>query len=326
MSITACPRNNGARSSCRRDRSAQIDSILAQCRSLSVAPLYGALHLSMPRQPQRSRASHSPPTRRIPAPSGAVPHSFRSPTQGGRVASTTPASRSRSRAKVPEPAYPDQESYGSSPLETIPEPTAANQIPQPSAPTPDQTIADPGPLGLAAFAMTTFVLSVFNAGIISDPKLEAVVLPLAFFYGGGAQVLAGMWEFKKNNTFGATAFTSYGAFWLTFYLLITKIAGGLGANAHQAVGLYLLSWTIFTLYMTVASIRVSGAVLAVFVVLSATFFFLTIGEFAQSTAIHHFAGYLGLLTAVLAWYASFAGVTNSTFKRLVVPTWPARSD
>jgi uncharacterized protein len=242
------------------------------------------------------------------------------------VASTTPASRSRSRAKVPQPAYPNQESYDSPLLETIPEPPAANQIPQPSASTPDQTIADPGPLGLAAFAMTTFVLSVFNAGIISDPKLEAVVLPLAFFYGGGAQVLAGMWEFKKNNTFGATAFTSYGAFWLTFYLLLTKFATGLGANAYEALGLYLLAWTIFTVYMTIASIRVSGAVLAVFTALSATFFFLTIGEFAQSTGIHHFAGYLGLITAGLAWYASFAGVTNSTFKKPVLPTWPAKTD
>jgi uncharacterized protein len=240
------------------------------------------------------------------------------------VASTTPTTRSRTRAKVPQPAYPEQQTY--EPPPTAPEPPPANQIPQQSAPTADQTVADPGPLGLAAFAMTTFVLSVFNAGIISDPKLEAVVLPLAFFYGGGAQVLAGMWEFKKNNTFGATAFTSYGAFWLTFYLLLTKFASGLGANAYEALGLYLLAWTIFTVYMTIASIRVSGAVLAVFAALSATFFFLTIGEFAQSTGIHHFAGYLGLITAGLAWYASFAGVTNSTFKKPVLPTWPATAD
>lgn len=226
--------------------------------------------------------------------------------------------------KVLPPTYPDGVAPAAVP-ETLEQPSA-NQIPQPSAPSPVQAIADPGPLGLAAFALTTFVLSVFNSGIISDPKLEAVVLPLALFYGGGAQVLAGMWEFKKNNTFGATAFTSYGAFWLTFYLLLTKVAAGLGANAHQGVGLYLLSWTIFTVYMTVASIRVSGAVLAVFIALSSTFLFLTIGEFAQSLGIHHFAGYLGLITAALAWYASFAGVTNSTFSRPVLPVWPAKAN
>ncbi|MEO6880237.1 MAG: acetate uptake transporter [Mycobacteriaceae bacterium] len=185
-------------------------------------------------------------------------------------------------------------------------------------------IADPGPLGLAAFAMTTFVLSVFNAGIISDGKLEAVVLPLALFYGGLAQLLAGMWEFRKGNTFGALAFTSYGAFWLSFAALVKYVAPGLPAgDAYEAVGLFLLAWTIFTVLMLVAAVRVNGAVLAVFAALTLTFIFLTWGELSQTKGLTHVGGYLGLLTAVFAWYGAFAGVVNSTWRRTVLPVFPA---
>lgn len=186
-------------------------------------------------------------------------------------------------------------------------------------------IADPGPLGLAAFALTTFCLSVFNAGIIGDKKLEAVVLPLALFYGGTAQLLAGMWEFKKANTFGALAFTSFGAFWLSFAAYVKFVVPGLPTDhAYQATGLFLLAWAIFTAYMTVAAVKVSGAVLAVFAALTATFVLLTIGALAQSTSATHIGGYLGLLTAVFAWYGSFAGVTNSTWQRTVLPVFPAK--
>jgi uncharacterized protein len=185
------------------------------------------------------------------------------------------------------------------------------------------TVADPGPLGLAAFAMTTFVLSVFNAHIIGNAALEIVVLPLALFYGGLGQFLAGMWEFRTGNTFGALAFTSYGAFWLSFAAYVKFIAPDLpAASAHEATGLYLLGWTIFTAYMTIAAMRVSGAVLAVFVTLTLTFLILTIGELAESTGWTKFGGWVGIVTAICAWYASFAGVTNSTWKRTLVPTWP----
>src|SRR5437868_11108495 len=103
------------------------------------------------------------------------------------------------------------------------------------------TIADPGPLGLAAFAATTFVLSVFNANLITDKKLVAVVLPLALFYGGLAQLPAGMWEFRKGNTFGATAFASFGSFWLAYTAYAKFVAGSLPTStAHQATGLFLL--------------------------------------------------------------------------------------
>lgn len=205
------------------------------------------------------------------------------------------------------------------------EPSAASQrMPNATAlAVPDPTIADPAPLGLAAFAGTTFVLSVFNAGLIKDPRLEAVVLPLALFYGGLGQLLAGMWEFKKANTFGATAFTSYGAFWMSFFLLINTDAAKLPAGtAYKAVGLYLLMWAIFTGYMTIASFRVSGAVALVFVVLFLTFVLLTVAELGQNPSIGKIGGWLGIVTAILAWYTSCAGVVNATWRRVVLPVFP----
>lgn len=193
----------------------------------------------------------------------------------------------------------------------------------PTAPTdaPAPHVADPGALGLAGFAMTTFVLSTFNAGLLNE-SLEQVVLPLALFYGGLAQLLAGMWEFRRGNGFAATAFSSFGAFWLAFAYYIAKVAPHLGPDAYQATGLFLLAWTVFTAYMTVAALRTTGAVLAVFVTLTLTFLLLTIGAFAESTGIDKVGGWLGLITAVVAWYASFATVTNATWQREVIPTWP----
>jgi succinate-acetate transporter protein len=188
-----------------------------------------------------------------------------------------------------------------------------------------ESIADPGPLGLAAFAATTFVLSVFNAHIVKDASLEAVVLPLALFYGGLAQLLAGMWEFKKANTFGATAFASFGAFWLSFAAYAKFVKPDLPtASEHTATGLFLLVFAIFTTYMFIASLRVSGAVALVFLTLSATFIVLTIGNLSDTTSIVKVGGWLGLITAVAAWYASFATVTNDTWKRTLLPTMPAR--
>jgi succinate-acetate transporter protein len=154
--------------------------------------------------------------------------------------------------------------------------------------------------------------------------LEPVVFGLALAYGGIGQFAAGMWEFTKGNTFGATAFTSYGAFWISFWYLTghTDLSGANPADVHQGLGIYLLAWGIFTAYMTVAASRVSVAVLAVFALLTLTFLGLAWGEFANSTGIHHFAGYLGLLTALAAWYASFAGVTAFTHDRQIAPVGP----
>jgi uncharacterized protein len=180
-------------------------------------------------------------------------------------------------------------------------------------------VADPAPLGLAGFALTTFVLSMFNSGLIND-KGEPIVFGLALAYGGLAQLLAGMWEFKNNNAFGATAFTSYGAFWLSFWAFEQFFAKGIPeAQLGDAVGVYLIGWGIFTAYMWVASFRVSVAVNIVFLLLAVTFILLGIGESAAKTDIVKAGGYVGLATAAAAWYASFAVVTNKTFGRIVVP-------
>jgi succinate-acetate transporter protein len=183
-------------------------------------------------------------------------------------------------------------------------------------------IADPAPLGLAAFALTTFLLSTVNAGWLPD-TLTPVVFGLALAYGGIGQFAAGLWEFAKGNTFGATAFCSYGAFWVSYWWLTAHNVAELpAADAHKAIGMYLLAWGIFNAYMSVAATRVSGAVLAVFVLLTITFLVLAWGEFATSTGITKTGGYIGLLTALAAWYASFAGVTAFTFKRQIAPVAP----
>jgi succinate-acetate transporter protein len=181
--------------------------------------------------------------------------------------------------------------------------------------------ADPGPLGLGAFAMTTFVLSMFNSNLV-DVKGTPVVLGLALAYGGIVQLLAGMWEFRTGNTFGAVAFCSFGAFWISFWALNVFYAKDIGGNAGHAVGVFLWAWAIFTAYMTVAALRVSGAVLLVFVLLTITFVLLAIGATGPHETVTHWGGYLGLATAAAAWYASFAAVTNSTFGRTVLPVFP----
>jgi len=179
-------------------------------------------------------------------------------------------------------------------------------------------VADPGALGLGAFALTTFALSLSNAGLV--PGAGAAVLSLALFYGGAAQLIAGVIEFVKGNVFGATAFTSYGAFWMAFWWLethpdIAQAAGPAG------LGAFLLGWTIFTLFMTVAALRTNGILIVTFTVLSAAFACLTIGAFSGSALIHALGGWLGLVTAFVAWYGSAATVINVTWGRQVLPVW-----
>lgn len=187
---------------------------------------------------------------------------------------------------------------------------------------PGWTPADPGPLGLAGFALTTFVLSMFNAGLVGKAA-EPVVLGVALAYGGVAQILAGMWEFRTGNTFGAVAFTSFGAFWISFWALVTFFVKDIPpAEVGAALGLYLISWGIFTTYMFVASLRTTVAIALVFVLLAATFFLLGIGNANESEGLVEVGGWFGLATAIAAWYASFAAVTNSTFGRTVLPVRP----
>jgi len=196
----------------------------------------------------------------------------------------------------------------------------SNQTTTSTAPEPvrqvQSVVADPAPLGLAGFALTTLVLSSVNAGWIPKPA-EPVVLRLAFGYGGLAQFCAGMWEFKRNNTFGATAFTSYGAFWIAFALLVTFNVANIPAEARPpAVGIFLLAWGIFTAYMTIAALTLSRPVLVVFVLLTITFFVLAFGAFAGAAGagLTTLGGYLGIVTAIAAWYASAKTVIASTRK------------
>jgi hypothetical protein len=170
--------------------------------------------------------------------------------------------------------------------------------------------------------MTTFVLSMFNAKLVSSGG-EPVVLGLALAYGGIAQLLAGMWEFRTGNTFGAVAFSSYGAFWISFWALVVFYAPKIpAADAGHAIGLYLWAWAIFTAYMTVASLRTTSAVALVFVLLTVTFILLGIGNSGGHENVIKWGGYVGLATAVAAWYASFAAVANSTFGRVILPVGP----
>jgi succinate-acetate transporter protein len=201
------------------------------------------------------------------------------------------------------------------------------------APAPDPTggrsagwtPADPGPLGLAGFAGTTFVLSMMNANLVNFGKALPVVLGLALAYGGIAQLVAGIWEFRTGNTFGAVAFCSYGAFWISFFILVQlDLAKIPKTEVGSALGLYLWMWGIFTAYMFIASLRTTGAVALVFLLLAITFIVLGIGQSGGSTGTIKLGGWIGLATAVAAWYASFAAVVNSTFGRVVAPVFPLR--
>jgi len=177
-------------------------------------------------------------------------------------------------------------------------------------------------LGLAGFALTTFVLSVFNTGVFLDSKLEPMVLALAFAYGGFVQLLAGMWEFKANNTFAATAFTSYGGFWISFAIYVWFIAPALaaaGLNVGHATGLYLFAWLIFSTYMMVASYNVSRVIFAIFVLLVIALILLIAGAAAPSKGATNAGGWIGIACALLAWYGAAAAVINATVGRVVLP-------
>ena len=176
--------------------------------------------------------------------------------------------------------------------------------------------ADPAPLGLAAFALTTFILSGHNATFIPD----VIWVGLAMFYGGLTQLLAGMWEFRNRNVFGATAFSTYGGFWMSLGLFVilaetTKLGAGLkGPDVLNSLAWFLLAFAIFNTYMLMWSTRVSVAVFAVFATLEATEILLAIGFFHEanggSAYITHVGGWVGIVTAATAWYASAAGVVN----------------
>jgi uncharacterized protein len=186
-------------------------------------------------------------------------------------------------------------------------------------------IANPAPLGLCAFALTTFVLSSLNAGWFPAGATN-IIVGLALFYGGIAQILAGMWEFKTGNTFGATAFTSYGAFWMALGFIFVPgsgiLAGIPAADVHPALGVFLLAWTIFTGVMFLGTLRTTVALITVFGFLFLAFLSLAIGELGLSANAHQIGGYLGVITAALAWYTALATMTNSTKSAFKLPVGP----
>ncbi len=182
-------------------------------------------------------------------------------------------------------------------------------------------IADPAPLGLAAFALTTFLLSAANAGWMTRASGDAW-LGYAFAYGGLCQLLAGLWEFRNRNVFGATAFSTYGGFWIGLFLYIRLVASSPKVSAGQVahdLGWILLAFAIFNTYMLLLSAQVNMAVFGVFLTLELTEIVLFIGNFAQNSGTIKTGGYIGVLTALVAWYTSAAGVSNGLAGRFRLP-------
>lgn len=178
-------------------------------------------------------------------------------------------------------------------------------------------VADPAPLGLAAFALTTFLLSAKNAGWTDGGDAW---LGFAFAYGGLAQLLAGMWEFRNRNVFGATAFSTYGAFWIGLGLYVLLSKGPVAtANPLNDLGFIMIAFAIFNTYMLLWSSRVSVAVLLVFLSLEATEIVLAIGFFSNTENIIKAGGFVGVATAAIAWYTSAAGVLNGMAGRKLLP-------
>ncbi len=178
--------------------------------------------------------------------------------------------------------------------------------------------ADPAPLGLAAFALTTFLLSAANANWMGSASGDAW-LGYAFAYGGLGQLLAGMWEFRNRNVFGATAFSTYGGFWIGLGLWALLVAPAAGPKAAKDVAWILLAFAIFNTYMLLWSSMVNTAIFVVFLTLEATEVVLFIGNFAANANIVKIGGYVGILTALSAWYASAAGVGNGIAGRVLLP-------
>lgn len=184
----------------------------------------------------------------------------------------------------------------------------------------ESKLANPAALGLVGFGLTTVMLSLINAGLLPAGG-EPVVLPLAFAFGGLIQMLAGLLEFRTGNTFGMVAFLSYGAFWWWFAFLVLLGSHGVLdlSKAGGTIAVTLIGWGVFTLYMWVASFRLSKAVWWVFLTLWITFFLLGFGTLLGVHGLSLAGGWLGLICGLLAMYTSFALVTNATFGRTVVP-------
>ena len=184
--------------------------------------------------------------------------------------------------------------------------------------TQDTKLANPAPLGLAAFGMTTVLLNIHNAGFFA---LGSMILSMGIFYGGIAQVIAGIFEYKKGNTFGVTAFTSYGLFWLSLVAIITlpHLITGINSPDNEAMAAYLFIWGLFTFLMIISSLTKPTALQFVFLSLSILFWLLALGEITQNTTITHIAGYEGIICGLSAIYLAMAEVINESYQKNIVP-------
>lgn len=178
-------------------------------------------------------------------------------------------------------------------------------------------LANPAPLGLCAFGTTTVLLNLHNAGLFDN---NSMILAMGIFYGGIAQVIAGVLEAKKNNTFGLTAFTSYGLFWLSLVaLIVMPKLGWMAAPSEGAMVAYLITWGVFTLLLFFGTLRLSRALQFVFATLTILFFLLALGDYTGNSGIKHFAGYEGLVCGASAIYTGVAGLLNEMYGRIVLP-------
>lgn len=184
-------------------------------------------------------------------------------------------------------------------------------------------VANPAPLGLMGFGMTTVLLNLHNAGLFG---LGSMILAMGIFYGGLAQVIAGVMEYKNGNTFGTLAFTSFGFFWLSTVALLLLPAMGIGAAATDSTGLaaYFFLWGIFTALMFFGTLRSNKATMFVFASLALLFLLLGLGEVTGNINITHLAGYEGIVVGFAAMYTGIALVLNETFGRTVLPVYPAK--
>lgn len=182
------------------------------------------------------------------------------------------------------------------------------------------TTANPAPLGLLGFGMTTVLLNVHNAGFY---PLDSMVMAMGIFYGGCAQVIAGVMEWRKSNTFGTVAFTSYGLFWLTLVgLWVMPKMGWAEAPGQAAMAAYLFLWGLFTGLMFIGTLRLNRALQFVFVSLALLFWLLALARASGSAAIGRLAGYEGIVCGLSAVYAAIAQVLNEIYKRTLLPLGP----
>ena len=177
-------------------------------------------------------------------------------------------------------------------------------------------IANPAPLGLLGFGMTTCLLNLHNSGII---PLSIVIVAMGFALGGAAQIIAGIMEFKKNNTFGATAFTAYGFFWWSLILIWIKPFSGIEAADPMSMGFYLGLWCLFTAFMFIGTLKHNRATQVVFGSLAILFLLLSLANFTESEAVHTIAGYVGIFCGLSAIYSAVAQVINGEYGKTVMP-------